>query len=88
MIITLFFGHEALVIIFLAAFELTRLLPFGDCDKNRDNRLVSFRNFFFLFRWIGREASGPAGARLDYQVDAKRRSELLGNHGNHEQQIV
>lgn len=78
MIITLFFGHEALVIIFLAAFELTRLLPlddscsFGDRDKNRDNnRSVSFRNFFFLSRWIGREASGFAGTRLDFQVDGR-----------------
>lgn len=84
MIITLFFGHEALVIIFLAAFELTRLLPLDDsCSFG-----VSFRNFFFLFRWIGGEAWGFAGARLDYRVDAKRGSELLGDHGNHEQQIV
>lgn len=54
MIITLFFGHEALVIIFLAAFELTRLLPLDDSCSF----VVSFRNFFFLFRWIGREAWG------------------------------
>lgn len=69
MIITLFFGHEALVIIFLAAFELTRLLPlddscsFGDSDMNRVNRSASVLGISSCFSGGSVEKRGDSLAR-------------------------